>query len=278
MNEDLMEQRFKSAKKVAQLAGELITKNPLDQTILSYKGKSDVVTMMDVKCEKFIKEYLHERFPEDNFIGEETGLERHGIGGQWIIDPIDGTSNYVHDLPGYTISIAYEEESYEPLLGVVYSPAHDELYSAQKGKGAFCNGKQLSVSGISDIKEALTITSPPLRIPELIPRFMELFTRFSIEGGDVRNYGSAALHMCYLASGKAEAYLEYGLKYHDVAAGFVLLREAGGVYSYFDEVEKSSFGGNIVASNKRVHLWYTSVVHEVEKKYSETLHCKKVLL
>lgn len=277
MIDELLDQRFIAAKKVALLAGELITKDPLDQTLLSYKGKSDVVTLMDVKCERFIKEYLHERFPEDNFIGEETGLEKYGEGGRWIIDPIDGTSNYVHDLPGYTISIAYEEEPYEPLLGVVYSPVHDELYYAQHGKGAFCNGKQLAVSDTSVIKEALTITCPPLRISELIPRFMDLFTRLSLEGGDVRDYGSAALHMCYLASGKAEAYLEYGLKYHDVAAGFVLLHEAGGTYSFFEEVEESSFSGNIVASNKGVHLWYTSAVREVEKKYSETLHRKKIL-
>jgi myo-inositol-1(or 4)-monophosphatase len=278
MSEELLNQRLIAAKEVARLAGDLIMKDPAEQTKLSYKGKSDVVTLMDVKCENFIKDYLHERFPHDNFLGEESGLQIFGNSGTWIIDPIDGTSNYVHDLPGYTISIAYEEEAYKPLIGVIFSPVHDQLYYAQKGKGSFCNGTQIHVSDTSDIKLALTITCPPLRVPELIPRFMELFTKISIETGDLRDYGSAALHFCYLASGKAEAYLEYGLKYHDVAAGFVLLSEAGGTYSYFEEVEEYSFSGNIIASNKGVHLWYTSAIGEVEKKYSEILSSKKVLL
>ena len=213
MSDLLLDKRLIAAKEVALLAGELITKDKSEQTKLSYKGKSDVVTLMDVKCEKFIKGYLHERFPHDNFLGEETGLEEYGNGGKWVIDPIDGTNNYVHDLPGYTISIAYEEDPYDPIIGVVYSPVHDELYYAQQGKGAFCNGTQIYASTMSEIKQALTFTCPPVRVPELVPRFMDLFTTISIETGEVRDFGSAALHYAYLASGKADAYLEYGLNY-----------------------------------------------------------------
>lgn len=268
MREELLHKRLIAAKEVARLAGELITKDPKDRVKLTDKGKSDVVTLMDTKCEKFIKGYLHERFPDDNFLGEETGLEVHGNGGRWIIDPIDGTSAYVHDLPGYSVSIAYEEEDYTPLIGVIYSPVHDELYYAQQGKGAFCNGEQIFVSTTNDIKQALTITCPPLRNPELIPQFIDVFTKISLETGDLRDFGSAAMHLAYVASGKADAFLEYALNYHDVAAGFVLVSEAGGIHSYFEHVEEFSFSGKIIASNTQLHPWYTSALIAVEKKYT----------
>lgn len=281
-----LEVRLFAAKEVALLAGDLITKDPEEQAKLSYKGKSDVVTQMDGACERFIKEYLHKKFPQDNFVGEEAGQQNYGTGGRWIIDPIDGTSNYVHNIPGFTISIAYEEELYQPLLGVVYSPIHQELYYAQRGMGAFCNGKQIYVSDTSNINEALTITSPPLRIPSLMPCYMKLYEKMCLETGDMRNFGSASLHCCYVASGKAEAYLEYGIKYHDVAAGFVLVLEAGGTYSHFESIESvesiegdvdKAFNGNIIVANKGVHLWYTFATQEVKNNYSETLHCKKIL-
>ncbi len=268
MSDELLDKRLIAAKEVARLAGELITQDPAEQSNLSYKGKSDIVTLMDVKCEKFIKEYLHELFPLDNFLGEETGLEKHGSGGRWIIDPIDGTSNYVHDLPGYTISIAYEEEDFKPIIGVIYCPSQNELYYAQKGKGAFCDGKQIFVSSVSHIHEALTITCPPLRNPELIPSFLEVFETISFETGDLKDFGSAALHFAYLASGKVDGFFEYALNYHDVAAGFVLVSEAGGIHSYFEPVEEHSFSGKIIATNKLLHPYYTSLIEKVEKKYT----------
>ncbi len=278
MSEELLEERLKAAKEVAILAGELITKDPSEHTKLSYKGKSDVVTLMDIKSEKLIKEYLHERFPKDNFVGEETGLETFGNGGRWIIDPIDGTSNYVHDLPGFTISIAYEMEPFNPLIGVVYSPTQKDLYYAQKGKGAFCNGQQIFVSQTHEIKKALTIICPPMRIPHLIPSYLELLRVVCVETGDTRDFGSAALHFSYLASGKADGFFEYGLKYHDVAAGFVLLSEAGGSYSYLEEDSSEVFSGNIIASNDALHMWYTSTIRALDQRYHETLHNKKVFL
>ena len=155
--------RLAAAKKVALLVGALIMKDPVDRIQVSFKGKSDVVTQMDVMSEHYIKDFLNARFPYDDFVGEELGLESHGCCGRWIIDPIDGTSNYVHSIPGFTISIAYEVEPFVPIIGVVYSPSHKELYYAVKGEGAYCNGSRISVSNISQPKEALTIICPPLR-------------------------------------------------------------------------------------------------------------------
>ncbi len=272
-----LQRRFTAAKKVALLVGSFITKEPFDRSQASFKGKSDVLTRMDSMSEQYIKEYLHERFPLDDFVGEEMGLESHGGCGRWIIDPIDGTSNYIHDIPGFTISIAYEIEPYTPVLGVVYSPVHQELYSALKGEGAYCNDVRISTSHVSEAKEALTIISPPLRVLHLLPPFLEIMRVICEETGDTRDFGSAALHFCYLASGKADGFFEFGLKYHDVAAGFVLLSEAGGRYSFLEE-ENTPFSSDIIATNAELHMWYTTTIRAINKRHNETMDTKQILL
>lgn len=273
-----LESRLVAAKEVALLVGDLITKEAFDRDQVSSKGKSDLVTRMDVLSEQYIKGYLHERFPNDDFVGEELGFESYGNCGRWIIDPIDGTSNFVHAIPGFTISIAYEVELYSPLLGVVYSPCHKELYYAQRGKGAFCNGKRISVSHVPVAKEALTIISPPLRVLHHLPVFLEIFKAICGQTGDTRDFGSAALHFCYVASGKADGFFEYGLKYHDVAAGVVLLGEAGGRYSFLEEHVPNLFSGNIIATNAELHLWYTTTIRAIDKSHHETMDTKQILL
>lgn len=273
-----LESRLVAAKEVALLVGDLITKETFDRSEVSFKGKSDVVTQMDLLSEQYIKGYLHERFPDDDFVGEEMGIESYGNCGRWIIDPIDGTSNYIHGIPGFTISIAYEIEPYLPLIGVVYSPCHKELYYARKGEGAFCNGMRISVSDVSSTKEALTIISPPLRCLQHLSTFLEMMKVICEETGDTRDFGSAALHFCYLAAGKADGFIEYGLKYHDVAAGFVLLGEAGGKYSFFKEDENQLFSRDIIATNAELHLWYTSTIQAIDKSHHETVDTKQILL
>ncbi|HKM06429.1 MAG TPA: inositol monophosphatase family protein [Sphaerochaeta sp.] len=276
-NAQSLESRLLAAKEVAILVGDLITKEPFDRNQASFKGKSDIVTRMDVLSEQYIKAYLHERFPQDDFVGEEMGLESYGNCGRWIIDPIDGTSNYIHNIPGFTISIAYEIEPFSPLIGVVYSPCHKELYYALKGKGAFCNEERISASHISTVREALSIISPPLRKLYHLPSYLEMMKVICEETGDTRDFGSAALHFCYLASGKADGFFEYGLKYHDVAAGFVLLQEAGGLYCFFEEDADTLFSSNIIATNRELHLWYTTIIRAIDKRYHETMDTKQIL-
>jgi len=273
-----LENRLTGAKEVALKVGDLITKESIDRSQVSFKGKSDVVTHMDMLSEQFIKGYLHERFPYDDFVGEEMGIEAYGNCGRWIIDPIDGTNNYLHGIPGFTISIAYEIVPYTPLIGVVYSPCHNELYYAQKGKGAFCNDRRISTSHVSKVQEALTIISPPLRVLQYLPSYLEMLKVICKETGDIRDFGSAALHFCYLASGKADGFFEYGLKYHDVAAGFVLLGEVGGRYSFFEESDENVFSGNIIASNAELHLWYTTTIRAINKSHHEKMDTKQILL
>lgn len=273
-----LEERLIAAKEVALLAGDLITKERFDRSQTSFKGKSDLVTDMDVLCEQYIKDYLHERFPNDDFVGEEMGIESYGGCGRWIVDPIDGTSNYVHNIPGFTISIAYEIEAYEPLIGVIYSPCHKELYYAQKGQGSYCNGEKISTSHVCHVHQALSIISPPLRALHHLPSYLEMMKVICEETGDTRDFGSAALHLCYLASGKADGFFEYGLKYHDVAAGFVLLLEAGGKYSFFSEDEGLLFSSDLIATNTGLHLWYTTTIRAIDKRHHETMDTKQILL
>ncbi len=269
-------ERLEAAKKIAKTSGAMIKEKQLSELGTSFKGKSDVVTLMDLESERIIKNYLHEQFPSDNFQGEETGIERYGDGGTWIIDPIDGTNNYVHGIAGYTISIAYETEKHVPLLGVVYSPVHDDLYWAGRGRGAYRNETRITCSSQSEVKDALTIISPPLRYPHFIDTYSEMIRRMCIETGDVRDFGSAALHLSYVADGKADCYFEYGLKYHDVAAGFVIVSEAGGRLSFFEPEIK--FSGNIIVTNNQLHLWYTSVVREIYQKGGSRIENEKVFL
>jgi myo-inositol-1(or 4)-monophosphatase len=156
-----IERRLQAAIEAARLAGSLLVDGPGEGLRTESKGKSDFVTAMDLASEQLVKSYLHERFPQDNFLGEETGYESYGDGGTWVIDPIDGTTNYIHGLFGYTISIAYEEASHKPLLGVVYVPQIQELFHAIQGGGAFCQGVAIRCSQESVPADAVAIVSPP---------------------------------------------------------------------------------------------------------------------
>ena len=190
----------------------------------------------------------------------EMGFERHGDGGTWVIDPIDGTTNYIHGLPGYTISIAFEQNRWHPVLGVVYDPLLDEMYSAQRGAGAWLNGTRISVSEITDVHETVMFLSPPLRKRERMDDYLKLFETLCADSGEMRDYGSAALHLSYVAHGRADAFIEFNLGYHDIAAGVVILEEAGGVISPLDTQDVKDWHSNIIATNSQLHQWFVSQV------------------
>ncbi len=252
--------RLEAAKAAARLAGALLAKGPAEGLKTKVKGKNDFVTEMDVKSEHLIKEYLHARFPEDNFLGEEMGFQQYGNQGTWIIDPIDGTTNYIHGLPGYTISIAFEVQRWQPVLGVVYDPLLDEMYSAQEKEGAWMEDQRISVSDVSDPHETVMLISPPLRKRERMDTYLEMFKKLCADSGEMRDYGSAALHLSYVAHGRAEAFIEFNLGYHDIAAGVVILKEAGGVIAPLDTSDVKAWHSNIIATNAQLHDWFVSRV------------------
>ncbi len=253
-----IQERLEAAKTVARMAGELLLQGPSGTLETTEKGVNDFVTVMDFKSEKLIKEYLHTRFPTDNFLGEEMGLEQHGNAGRWVIDPIDGTTNYIHGLPGYSISIAYEEVPWEPLLGVVYDPIIGEMYSGSVGNGSYCQDVPLTVSTVEEPHNTVIMISPPLRIRERLPDYMRVYEALCADSGEMRDYGSAALHLCYIAQGRADAFVEFGLGYHDIAAGTVILRESGGMITHLDMRKPGDFTSNIIATNALLHDWFVS--------------------
>jgi myo-inositol-1(or 4)-monophosphatase len=254
-----IERRLQAAIEAARLAGSLLVDGPGEGLRTESKGKSDFVTAMDLASEQLVKSYLHERFPQDNFLGEETGYESYGDGGTWVIDPIDGTTNYIHGLFGYTISIAYEEASHKPLLGVVYVPQIQELFHAIQGGGAFCQGVAIRCSQVSVPADAVAIVSPPMRYPDRMPLYFNLYEHICPLVGELRDYGSAALHMCLVAAGRAEAFVEFGLKYHDIAAGTVILQEADGRVVPIGQ-HTEGWTGDIIATNNNLHDWFASTI------------------
>ncbi len=253
-------QRREAAEEAARLAGALLLEGMSEDLGTTAKGRNDFVTVMDVRSEEIIRTYLHQRFPEDNFLGEEMGFDRHGDGGTWVIDPIDGTANYIHGLPGYTVSIAYEEEKWHPVVGVVYNPPSGSLYSAQEGQGAWLDGKRIHVSSVSDPHRSALMISPPLRNPSRLADFLPLYEKLCRESGELRDYGSAALHYAYIAQGLAEAYIEFGISYHDIAAGMVLVSEAGGNISHLDLRDTGEWPRNFIVSNRALHQWFCDAV------------------
>ncbi|MBN2860169.1 MAG: inositol monophosphatase [Sphaerochaetaceae bacterium] len=261
MGNEELRQRQNAAQTAARRAGEFLLSSHSEESLnTTAKGRNDFVTAMDITSEEIIKEYLHERFPQDNFLGEEGGYQHHGDGGTWVIDPIDGTSNFIHGLPGFTVSIAYEKEQWKPVVGVIYDPSADDMYSAVQGEGAFCNDLPISVSPIADPHRTVVLSSPPLRDTRRLSDYLRIFKVLCTESGEIRGFGSAALHLCYVAAGRADAYIEFNLNYHDMAAGLVIVKEAGGNISDLDLNDIGEFPSHFIISNAFTHQWFCDTV------------------
>jgi myo-inositol-1(or 4)-monophosphatase len=260
MHNQQLTDRLEAAKIIAKQAGAFLLESRQGNLGITEKGTNDFVTVVDVASERMIKAYLHDRFPKDNFLGEEMGYESYGDGGTWIIDPIDGTTNYIHGLPGFSISIAYEQSQWDPVVGVVFDPITDELYSAQRGTGAYCNDVPIAVSRIEKPHDTVIMISPPLRFRYRLPAYMKVYQAVCADSGETRDYGSAALHLCYIAHGRGEAFIEFGLGYHDIAAGTVILKEAGGNISQLDLPHAKPFTSSLIATNEVMHTYFVNQV------------------
>jgi len=251
-----LRKRLRTARQAALKAGRLIRSSRVSELEVNSKGRNDVATEMDGLSERLIVSYLAKHFPEDRFLGEEGGMQGEGRCGLWIIDPIDGTDNFIHGLPNYTVSIGYRDTEGILCVGIVYNPLQCELFSAARGLGAFLNGKPIRVSEEADPAKAISITSPPLRMHDKAPWYFKLAQYLFLRTWDERNFGSAALHLAYLACGRVEGFYVLGLKLYDMAGGLVILTEAGGRYSSLFENEDVLSSGNLLATNGTLHNWY----------------------
>jgi len=242
-----------TAVRAARLAGEVMLRSlgTLSGGDIDRKKASDFVTRVDRESEDVIVKAIRSRYPWHTFLAEES-FKEPGAGHRWIIDPLDGTTNYIHQYPVFSVSIALEAEG-EVVLGVVFDPLRNELFHAEKGKGAFLNGKPVKVSAVEAREGSLVATGFPFRSKHLIDRYLDAFKSVFLVSGDLRRAGSAALDLSYVAAGRCEGFFELGLSPWDIAAGGLMIKEAGGIVSDFAGGEDYLKTGNIVAGNPPAH-------------------------
>jgi len=221
---------------------------------VSSKGPGDFVSSADKRTEKIIITELQKAHPEYGIITEESGaLNKSNMNNRWIIDPIDGTINFLNGIPHFAMSVAYEENS-EIKCGVIFDPIKNEMFCAEKGNGAFLNNSRIRVSKKKNIKDALLVTGGPKHSSKNQDKIFSEYVNISKQiFSPIRKYGSAALDLAYLACGRFDAYWQRELSYWDVAAGIVILKEAGGFVDFFDSDSNSPMNRNVLASNSIIH-------------------------
>jgi len=242
------------AVETARAAGALLRER-LGRVRAEYKSsRTDLVTEADRASEALILHRLREAFPQHAFWGEESGQGGAGGGGgyRWLVDPLDGTTNYVHGLPIFAVSIALERQG-ELVVGVVYQPVTEELFTAVRGRGAWLNGEPIRVSSVDRLEESLLVTGFPYDAEAAGGDNMDHFVQFSRRCHAVRRLGSAALDLAYVAAGRFDAYWEVGVNPWDWGAGVLLVQEAGGRVTDFRGRPLALQRRQVVASNGRIH-------------------------
>lgn len=238
---------------LARQAGDLLREGYGQFHQVDYKGVIDPVTEIDKQSETLLLNAIHDRFPGHSIFSEESGKQGK-MGGQiWYIDPLDGTVNYTHNIPIFTVSMAYEEKG-ERKLGVVYDPMRDECFSAERGRGAILNGEPIHVSQEMDLAKGLLVSGFPYDIWTNPENNLDNYARFSKRTQGVRRLGSAALDLCYVAAGRFEGFWEIRLNAWDVAAGALIVQEAGGLVTNIHGGENYiSPPQSILAANPHIH-------------------------
>ena len=216
---------------------------------IEYKGLNNLVSYVDKETEKQLVEKLSKLLPEAGFITEEgtTGQEADQSALNWIIDPLDGTANFIHGLPIFSVSIGLAEGK-TPIAGVVHDPNRDECFSAWQGGGAYCNGSKLTVSPNTKLGESLIATGFPYYSFDRMPQYIHILESLMQKTHGLRRLGSAAIDLAYVAAGRFEAFYEYNLNSWDMAAGVLLVREAGGVVTDFEGGNEFLFRGDVIAA------------------------------
>lgn len=242
-----------AALETAKKAGELLRKG-FDTSfhIDSKEGRYNLVTEYDTKAESLIIDSIQKTFPTHAFLSEECGAKGSGDI-TWVIDPIDGTVNFARAIPAFSISIAATQNN-QILSGVVYAPMTNELFVAEKGKGAYLNDKRLSVSKTTSLSEVLIATGFPYNLEENPRGAIDIFTKFARLGTPLRRIGSAAIDLAYLAAGRFDGFWEVSLKPWDFAAALLLVEEAGGILTDFQGKPYTKLTeGPVLASNRHLH-------------------------
>ena len=255
------------AKEAACSAGEILTEHfgKIPEAAVRQKTKNDFLSFVDEASEKKIVSIIRSAFPNHEFLAEEGG--KSGASGDylWIIDPLDGTKNYLSGIPLFAVSIALQYKE-EIILGVVYDPLRKELFSAQKGAGAFLNEQPIRVSGKEKLEQSLIATGFPFKAKHFLPVYLKAFEDIFQQSVGMRRMGAAAIDLAYLAAGRFDGFWEIGLSPWDVAAGALIIGEAGGQVSDFWKKNDFLWNNYILASNGRIH----NQIMEIIQKYFTT--------
>lgn len=253
---------LETAIHAARQAGKVLSRYARDGFRIENKSAIDLVTEADHAAEQCVINVILASYPDHAFLAEERGrIGQSHSPYLWIIDPLDGTTNFAHGFPTYCVSIGLEYKE-ECVLGVVYDPTRDELFSATRGGGARVNDQPIHVSQTAQLDKALLVTGFAYNIRETPNNNLDHFARFALRVQGLRRTGSAALDMCYVAAGRFDGFWEVKLNAWDMAAGVVILREAGGKVTDFSGQSHSLYGQELVASNGRLHDSMVSVIQE----------------
>lgn len=241
------------AIQVAREAGALLRDYAGRTITVSQKSSAiDLVTEVDLLSERLIVERISAHYPKHQILAEESGQTAVASDHRWLIDPLDGTTNYAHGYPFYCVAIALEYKG-EIILGVVYDPNRDELFVAERGAGATCNGRPIHVSKTARLTDSLLATGFPYDVRRRPTTSLDYFGRFVTSAQAIRRDGSAALDLCYLACGRFDGFWEQGLAPWDMAAGFLIVEEAGGCVTTFDGGPFTIYKPEMLATNGLIH-------------------------
>jgi myo-inositol-1(or 4)-monophosphatase len=245
---------IETAQKAALVGGEILKKEfgKLKKDQIDFKGKGDYVTELDIRSEQAIIKEIKKEFPDHVIYAEETGKENRTSKYQWYIDPLDGTANYVQSIPIFCVSIAIEKEK-ELIAGVVYNPLLKEMFWAQKDRSAFLNEEKIHVSSKKKMSNSILASGFPWRSRPYLDPYMASFKDIFIASAGVRRMGSAALDLAYTACGRFDGFWEMKLKPYDIAAGILIIKEAGGIVTDFNGGDDFMTSGNVVAGNPSIH-------------------------
>jgi myo-inositol-1(or 4)-monophosphatase len=262
------------ATKAAREAGKIINRASQDVGALKIQTKdyNDFVSEVDRSAEEAIINILKEAYPTHGFYGEESGKTNVDAESIWIIDPLDGTTNFLHNFPCYCVSIALQERGVLT-QAVIYDPVHNDLFTATKGRGAFLNDKRIRVTNRSKLQDSLISTGFPFKDFSYLDTYVEIFKDMAKKTSGLRRPGSAALDLAYVAAGYTDGFFEINLSPWDIAAGALLVQEAGGIVGDFEGNESWLRTGNIVAGNPKVFGQMLQVIapHLTERIKTPTL-------
>jgi myo-inositol-1(or 4)-monophosphatase len=247
----------------ARQAGEVLADGIGQDIQIDHKSEIDLVTEIDRRSEELLLKTIRSRYPDDRIVAEESGVIQGNNGHVWHIDPLDGTVNYAHGIPFFSVSLGYVEEG-KITLGVVYDPVRDECFIAERGQGAYVNGQRMSVSNADELIQSLLVTGFPYDIRENPVNNLDHYSNLSLRSQGVRRMGSAALDLCYVAAGRFEGFWEVQIQSYDIAAGALIVEEAGGkVTDVHGGPDFLTPPCSILATNAKIHQ---AMLDVLEKK------------